>query len=472
MEPNSFGGRGTCLFNMTNEELWKAVLGEMELFVSKANFTTWFKPTKILSCKDGSVRVSVPNGFIREWLQNKFNKQIIESVRNHQPEVKTVEYVIGTADLPVLDRERVFQDIIKEEEVMKDNNSYEIDKTTNLNNKYIFENFIVGSSNELAHAACVAVSKSPGKTYNPLFIYGGVGLGKTHLLQSVGNKVIADSKGKKVLYIPTEKLVTEVIEAIKNKTIEDVKQKYTAMDVLIIDDIQFLAGKETTQSIFFEIFNALYNKNKQIILSSDRPAKAIPATEERLRSRFEGGMMADLTLPDFEMRLAILKQKVREKNVNISDDILEYIATKIQKNIRELEGALNRIIAFTQLSNRELILKEVEGLLQAYLTTPFSRINYQAVLKAVVDFYEITPADLTKRSRRKEVVKPRQVAMFLLREDAHLSFPEIGVKLGGRDHSTVIHAYEKVKKEESENEGVKQELVLIREKIYNSFNQK
>jgi chromosomal replication initiator protein len=346
----------------------------------------------------------------------------------------------------------------------------DLDKTTNLNKRYTFDSFVVGSNNELANAASLAVAKTLGKAYNPLFLYGGVGLGKTHLLQATGNSVMLATPDKKVLYISSERLTSEIIESLKNKTTEELKQRYARLDLLIIDDIQFIAGKERTQDIFFSTFNELYGKNKQIILSSDRPPSAIPALEERLRSRIEGGMIAEIGIPDFETRLAILKIKCKEKNFEVDNESLAYIATNIQKNIRELEGALNRIIAFGQIYNKAPDFKEVKKLLAAYLNTPYRKTTHQTILKTVADFYGVQPADLTKRSRKKEVVRPRQIAMFLLREETKSSFPEIGSKLGGRDHSTVIHAYEKIKKEEEHDEITKQELTLLKERIYQNFD--
>ena len=272
------------------------------------------------------------------------------------------------------------------------------------------------------------------------------------------------------MYIPAERLTADLIEGIKNRTIEDLKTKYSKLDILIIDDVQFIAGKERTQDVVFSIFNELHGKNKQVILSSDRPPKAIPALEERLRSRFEGGMIADIGIPDFETRLAILKLKTTEKRFEVDSEVLSHIATNIQKNVRELEGALNRIIAFSQIYNKTPGMKEVKSILATYLNNPYRKTSPPSVLKNVADFYSISLADLVKRSRKKEVVKPRQIAMYLLREETKLSFPEIGHKLGGRDHSTVIHACEKIRREESSDESLKQELVLIRERVYNSFD--
>ncbi len=453
---------------MTKEELWKAVLGEMELSLSRANFTTWFKSTSIVAGEGELVVVSVPNGFIKEWLENKFHKQILTCLQNFSPEIREIKYTVGN-NLP--------QSVIKSditqlipERLVESRQPGEINPQTNLNKKFSFESFIVGSHNELAHAASLAVVKNLGKAYNPLFVYGGVGLGKTHLLQATGSKVLEEDQSKKVLFIPSEKITAEIVESIRTKSVEQLKSRYAKLDILIIDDIQFIAGKEKTQDIIFSTFNELYSKNKQIILSSDRPPKAIPALEERLRSRFEGGMIADIGIPDFETRLAILKLKAKQKNSDLDENILGYIATNIQKNVRELEGALNRIVAVSQIYGKTLDIKEVKKLLATYLSTPYRKTTPQLILKSVSDFYNISPSDLIKRSRKKEIVRPRQIAMYLLREETKSSFPEIGQKLGGRDHSTVIHAYEKVKTEEETDELTKQEIVMIKERIYQSFD--
>lgn len=451
---------------MTNEELWKNVLSEMELSLSKANFVTWFKNTYIASNEKGMITISVPNGFVKEWLQNKFNRQIFQILKKLDNEIREINYVVGNPFAKTQGSQNITKSLQSDyiHEIPSD-----IDPKTNLNKKYTFDNFVVGPNNELAYAACVAVIKDLGRVYNPLFIYGGVGLGKTHLLQATANKVIQKLPEKKVLYIPSEKMVSDIIEGIKTKTIEAVKSKYSKNDVLIIDDIQFIAAKETTQEIFFATFNNLYNQNKQIILSSDRPPKALSAIEERLKSRFEGGMIADITIPDFETRLAILKTKMKSKNIDLSDNILEYIATNIQKNIRELEGALNRVIAVADLTGKEPSLKEVEKLLKAYIQASFKKTSTQNIIKTVCDFYGITTNELLKKSRKTSLVKPRQIIMYLLREDTKASFPDIGTKLGGKDHSTVIHAYKKISEEIENNENLKQEINLIREKIYNEI---
>jgi len=309
------------------------------------------------------------------------------------------------------------------------------------------------------------VTESPGQVYNPFFVYGGVGLGKTHLLEAIGNKIVKNFPQKKVKYIPTEKFVSEVISTIRNHQIEKLKSTYQTIDVLIIDDVQFLAGKEKTQEEFFYIFNSLYEKNKQIVLSSDRQPKAIPTLTERLKSRFEGGMIADISFPDLETRIAILKVKCQERKTEFPEEILDYIASNIQKNIRELEGALNILIAYQKLNSSLPDLKTVKSLLNNLISSPAKVVNAKKIIKAVSEFYDLKERDLTSSSRKKEIVKPRHVAMYLLREELKGSFPFIGRKLGDKDHTTAIHAYNKIAKEIDQNEGLFEEINLIKQRI-------
>ncbi len=447
---------------MEKEEIWQSVLAQIQLMTSPANFATWFQNTKISSIEDGKVVISVPNSFVKEWLQQKYNKTILKILKNLVPETKEVSYQIEKGGLKVIEKkprellsigQLTFQEL-------------EIDKKTNLNPRYTFSNFVVGSFNELAYAAAMAVVKNPGQVYNPFFVYGGVGLGKTHLLQAIGNEIIKNLPKKKVRYVPCEKFVSDVILAIKNHQIEDLKTFYQNFDVLLIDDIQFLSGKEKTQEEFFYIFNTLYEKNKQIVISSDRPPKAIPALAERLRSRFEGGIIADISLPDFETRLAILKAKVEERGVSFSDEILNYIATNIKKNIRELEGALNILVTYQKLNKKVPDFQTAKMLLKN-LISPFNKISsVKKIIKTVAEFYEISEKDLLSNSRRKEYVKPRQIAMYLLRKELKCSFPFIGRKFGGKDHTTAIHAYNKVENSLKTNEELVEELKEIYERIF------
>ena len=455
---------------MKNQDLWKSILGEVELSISKANFITWFKNTNIISNKDGKITIGVPNGFTKEWLENKYNKIIIKAFRNILGNIKEINYIISNKEqLKEKTTKRVINKKITNLKEQLDFQEYKIDDKTNLNPRYDFNSFIVASFNELAHAAVQSVIKDSGKTYNPLFIYGGVGIGKTHLIQALGNNMIQKKKTKNIIYIPSERFGSELISSISNGTIERFKDKYSKFDVLIIDDIQFLAGKEKTQEIFFHIFNSLYEKNKQIIISSDRAPKAIPTLEERLCSRFEGGMIADIGRPDFETRLVILKKKAQELNIDLGEEILNYIATNIQRNIRELEGALNRVVAFIKVNNTIPNQKQLIKILQTIISNPQKRTTYKKIAEEVAGFYDINISDLINKSRKKEVVKPRQIAMYLIREELKSSYPFIGSKLGGRDHTTAIYSCEKIGKELEDNETLEQEINLIKERLYNNI---
>jgi chromosomal replication initiator protein len=455
---------------MTNEELWRAALGEIELSISKANFITWFKNTSILSNENGRVVIGVPNGFAKEWLENKYNLYILKALRNIQKDVKEVSCSIKTSDDSSFQENRVDavqppKKVILARPIIK--KVFNISQENNLNPKYTFENFIIGSSNELARAACFAVSQNLGRIYNPLFIYGGVGLGKTHLLQSIGNEILQNDPSRKVKYITSERFTSELIDSIRTQKVNDFKEHYQKIDLLIIDDVQFLSGKEKTQEEFFHIFNYLYQLNKQIVLSSDRAPKAIPTLEERLRSRFEGGMIADVSKADFETRMAILNKKARDENFPIENKALSFIAENITNNIRELEGALNRIIVSSQLSRREPTLDYVSDLLSELITSGKKKgITHKHIINIVSSFYDISPTDLIVKNRKKEVVRPRQVAMYLMRSELEYSFPGIGEKLGGRDHTTTIHACNKIAQELKHNDRLIEEISLIKEKLY------
>lgn len=455
---------------MTNEELWQAALGEIELSISKANFITWFKNTSILSNKDGKIIIGVPNGFAKEWLENKYNLYILRALRNIQDDIKDVSCSIATAQENPF-KEHKIDAVLPPKKTAPASPSSEkmlqISQENNLNPKYTFENFIVGSSNELARAACYAVSQNLGKIYNPLFIYGGVGLGKTHLLQSIGNEILRNDPSRKVKYITSERFTSELIDAIRTQKINEFKEHYQKIDLLIIDDVQFLSGKEKTQEEFFHIFNYLYQLNKQIVLSSDRAPKAIPTLEERLRSRFEGGMIADVSKPDYETRLAILRKKINDDGLVISEEALEFIAQNVTNNIRELEGALNRVSVSAQLSNKALTLDYVTSLLSELISSGKKKgITHKHIITAVADFYDINPDDLIIKNRKKEVAKPRQVAMYLMRSELQYSYPGIGEKLGGRDHTTAIHAFDKITKELELNEKLGEEIACLKERLY------
>ena len=448
---------------MDKEKLWQTVLSQVQLTISSANFNTWFKNTSILSKEGGLIVIAVPNSFSKEWLEKKYNKDILKIIQNFNEKVKGIKYtVISPPAHKEIQRGQAEKTPINQLELEE----LSLDKETNLNPKYTFDNFIVGPFNELAHATAWAISNQPGKLYNPFFVYGGVGLGKTHLLQAIGNRIKDKFKKKKVKYLPSEKFISGIISSIRNQTIEQFKDSYRGFDVLIMDDIQFLAGKEKTQEEFFHLFNVLYENNKQIIISSDRPPKAISALEERLRSRFEGGMMADISAPDFESRAAILKQKSQEKKTLLNELIIEYIASNIQKNIRELEGALNRLIGWQELNNREIDIDTAKNLLKKIINPSPKRLNPQKIIKTVANFYNVNEKDLCLGSRKREVVKPRQVAMYLLRKETKSSFPFIGKKFGGRDHTTAIYACQKIAKAIDGGDELAEELDLIRDKLY------
>lgn len=458
---------------MELNELWKAALGEVELQISKANYKTWLQNTSAVDRKNGVVTIAVPNSFTKEWLENKYHKFILGSLRNIEPEIKEVKYQIRpnqSKEEAVSEKRRENNEIAINKQL--DFQELNVNSETNLNPRYTFDNFIVGPSNELAHAASLAVTKNLGSKYNPLFIYGGVGLGKTHLIQAIGNAVNKENKNKKIKYVTSERFTSEVITTLRSGSlrpndIDDFKKRWRKIDLLIIDDIQFLSGKEKTQDEFFHTFNALYDAGKQIIISSDRPPKSIQTLEERLRSRFEGGMIADISYPDLETRIAILKTKANEKGMDFSYEILEYIASNIKKNIRELEGALNRLIASSlDINKKDFNLNEVKKALNSIVNTPKKSTTLKSIIKAVSEFYDITEKDLLERSRKKEIVKPRQITMYLLREELKSSFPFIGLKIGGRDHTTAIHACEKIKKEIESDQNLNEEINTIKEKLY------
>lgn len=448
------------------KQIWPAVLGNLELSLSKANFTTWFKNTAVLDQTNDKIIIGVPNAFTKEWLHNKYHHDILKAVRAINPEIKIIEYQITsafTAKVPLkTPLEATPATAAAPSPYQK---SYAIN--SGLNPKYGFGSFIVGSNNELAAAAAQAITKNPGKAYNPLFIYGGVGLGKTHLMQAVGNALLKTGEAKRILYVTTEKFTNEFIQAVRDNKSENFKNLYRSMDVLLIDDIQFLAGKEQTQEEFFHTFNALHQNNKQIVLSSDRLPKEIPSIEERLVSRFEWGMIADVQPPDFETRVAILKSKAHERGYTVESNVLEYIAQVVETNIRELEGSLNRLMVFCQLNNTQPTLERVKDVLSNIIFPPKKRlVSPKNIMAVVADFYNVSMDDLIKQSRKKEYVTPRQISMYIIRKELETSLPMIGEIFGGRDHTTVIHAIDKIQNLAKEKESLRQELSLITNKIY------
>lgn len=456
---------------MNHQELWQTVLGEIELQISRPNFLTWLKQSQFLNKneKDGVAIIGLPNHFAKEWVKNRYHKLILNLLRQYDASIKGIDYVIATLDNNFSFQSKKTSKILNEKILTSQKSliDLKVDPVTNLNPIYTLESFVVGASNELAYAAVNAVVKEIGCKYNPLFIYGGVGLGKTHLLQAAGNEIKKNYKDTvKIIYITSERFINDVVWAVRNKRMEDMKKKYRDIDVLIIDDIQFIGGKPATEMEFFHTFNILHQNNKQIIISSDRPPATIPTLEERLRSRFEGGMIVDIGYPDYEMRLAILKNKVQLNNWMVEDEILEQIAVKVQKNIRELEGVLNKVVFYQQYKNEKIDSKKLDSMINETTKVYSKNISAQDIIKTVADFFEIPVEDLINRGRKQEIVEPRQIAMFLLRKILKMSYPSIGDKFGKRDHTTVIHACEKIERELISNPVINQKIINLKEKIY------
>lgn len=505
--------------NINSEKLWSVVLGELELSLSKASFTTWFSNTAIHDIINDQVIINVPNIFAKEWLEKKYKKDILDSIQKYHPEItsflcqinqpsqnvmnssnthisqpsqteiqsatpqKSVDSLNTLKTQPVQQpsQEQLVQQQTPSNNISVNSHNSQQKRSSqsqiqplgrsssflnNLNTKYAFDNFIVSSSNELANAACQSITSEPGKNYNPLFVYGGVGLGKTHLLQATGNKIQKNYPHFKIRYVSMERFSNELVDAIQNNKAKEFKNQYIDLDVLILDDIQFLSGKEKSQEEFFHVFEALNQLNKQVILSSDRPPKSISTLEDRLRSRFEGGMIVDVEKPDFETRLAIIDQKLYEKNFKLNKEISEYLAKNIYHNIRELEGALNKIIVTFQFRNEEPILEDVVNLTKDIISINHQKdLNPEKILAIIADYFNIKTEEITNRCRKKKVVKPRQIAFYLLRSEVDMSYPEIGKFIGGRDHSTAIYAYKKIKKELKLNDDLINQIKFIKEKL-------
>ncbi len=454
---------------MDLNQLWQAVLGEVEVNISRASFTTWFKKTFINSYEQGRVIICVPNIFTKTWLEKKYDKELITAFKNitKEPKIEIIYKIEGKKPEPQ-----------KNTQLSPTPESPEKSPTTTiafkqsslnkfgLNSKYVFDTFITGKNNELAYAACQAVVSNPGQAYNPLVIYGGVGLGKTHLLQAIGNELA--KKTDRIVYATSEKFSNDYINEVRSGRAKFLKEKYRNVDLLLIDDIQFLGGKDGTQEEFFHTFNELHQANKQIVATSDRPLKAIPALEQRLLSRLEWGMVADITMPDLETRIAILQNKCQEKNYLMPDKITHYIATNVETNVRELEGALIKLITYFEFNN---IIPSIEAakkiLLETFTEYQQSSITTKQIIEAIGRFYNIELKDLLGKSRKKDLVKPRQIAMYLLRDEINLSFPTIGQELGGRDHTTAIHACNKITSDLENNERLVQELSSIKQLLKN-----
>ncbi len=454
---------------MQDDSIWQAVLGEIELTVSRASFVTWFKNTRLLKYKDGVLLIGVPNVFIKNQLENKFNPLITDVLAKHGVTPDKIEYKIHASTAP---RKQSEESIILGQNTAPASTSPSRPTSAlthsyrqGLNERYTFETFIVGGGSELAYAACQAIAQNPGTKYNPLFVYGGVGIGKTHLIQAVGNALLQRKPEAHVVYVSTEQFVQEFIDAVRYKKNTDFAGFYRNADVLIIDDVQFIAGKDKTQEEFFHTFNALHQANKQIIISSDKPPKDIPTLEERLRSRFAWGMTIDMQAPDFETRCAILQAKAHAHEVELPQPVVEYLATNIQNNIRELEGALNQLLAFCEMRGLEPDLTIVTGLMGSAKTRP-KHLSAKQIIERTARHFQIGMDEILGPKRDKDIVVPRQVAMYMLRSELHLSFPKIARELGRKDHTTAIHSVEKIEKEAAFDSDIRSAIAEIKERLY------
>lgn len=444
---------------MQAEQVWQAALGQLQLEMPRATFETWLRGATLLTHEDGAYIVGVANAYQKDWLENRMLgtvKRTVTGIAGRSVEVKFVVWANG-------------QSKPAETEALNDGpaNVPELLPTTGatkLNPKYIFETFVVGASNRLAHAASLAAAENPAKAYNPLFIYGGVGLGKTHLLQAVGNACRV--RGLQILYVSSEEFTNDLINAIRSHTTESFREKYRSADVLLIDDIQFIAGKESTQEEFFHTFNALHGQDKQLVLTSDRPPKAMVTLEERLRSRFEWGLTVDIQPPDLETRQAILRSKAERAKRQVDPAVIELIARRVQSNIRELEGALTRVIAYADLIGQPLTLELATSAL-ADLLPRHRTLTSEQIIASVASFYNTSTAILTGRDRSKDVALPRQVAMYLMREETDASLPAIGDALGGRDHTTIMYGCDKIADQIERDDSLRRQIIAIRERMYN-----
>ncbi len=472
---------------MDAKQVWRAALGELQVSLSPANFETWLRDTVLVAVDENHFRIAVPNGFAKDWLESRYRSLVSQTLARVVGYSVVVEFEVRD----VAPAERVEADGDAGKAVTVAGTPVAVARSApatpavvavrvepgraggpeggsaSLNPRYTFRTFIVGSANRLAHAASLSVAERPGQAYNPLFLYGGVGLGKTHLMHAMGNTVAARFPRKKVVYVTSEKFTNEFITSIQQGRIDDFRGRYRRIDVLLIDDIQFIADKERTQEEFFHTFNAIHDEGKQIVLSSDRPPKQITTLEERLRSRFEWGLIADLTAPDLETRIAILRAKAEDQGVPVGSEALEFIARKVVSNIRELEGALNRIAAYASMQGMPITADLAQAVLSNVLYSPRKRaVTPERIATAVAEYYSVELDALKSQKRDRAIVMPRQIAMYLMRAETDVSLLRIGAELGGRDHSTVLHACDKIDREMHENEELRRELAAVREMIY------
>ena len=448
--------------------LWQSVLGEIELTVSRGTFMTWFKNTELLSMDDDEICIAVPNVFAIRQFEVKYDKQIKEILKNNgYTPAKIVYTVKSNRKKAVVSRETTVAPAatLRETPIVSARQSVGATSGTGLNPRYTFDSFIVGASNDLAYAACQAAAQNPGMKYNPIYLYGGVGLGKTHLMQAVGNEVLRRQPDARVLYFSTETFVEEFLDSIRFKK-KGFATKYRNVDVLIIDDMQFIANKTATQEGFFHTFNALHQANKQIIISSDKPPKSIPTLTERLRSRFEMGMTIDVQMPDFETRCAILKAKASLSGIELDQDIAEYLASNVKTNIRELEGVLNQLLALTEMRGITPDVQIAEGLIGNVRYSRPQHITAKQIIDKTAKHFGLSSAEICGNKRDKHIVTPRQIAMYLLRSELHLSFPKIAVELGRKDHTTAMHSVEKIERASKLDILIREQIAEIRDKLY------
>lgn len=437
-------------------EIWEKTQEIVKAELSPLGFNTWIKCIEPLKITNETIFLLAPNEFTKGVLDVRYKDLIANAIKLVTSKKYEIRFVLSTDEINSNENNQNQKKRERQEEI----------STSMLNPKYTFETFVVGNSNRFAHAASLAVAEAPAKAYNPLFIYGGVGLGKTHLMHAIGHYILINNPSAKVVYVSSEKFTNELINAIKDDKNEEFRNKYRNVDVLLIDDIQFIAGKERTQEEFFHTFNSLYEANKQIIISSDRPPKEIPTLEDRLRSRFEWGLIADIQPPDFETRIAILKKKADMENLSIPNEVMVYVANKIQSNIRELEGALIRIVAYSSLTNKEISVELASEALRDFISNKNAKqITIELIMDVVASYYNLRPEDFKSQKRTKNVAFPRQIAMFLARKLTDLSLPKIGEEFGGRDHTTVIHAYEKINEGYEKDQNLKETIDELIRKI-------
>jgi chromosomal replication initiator protein len=453
--------------------LWQSVLGEIEVSISHAAFTTWFKNTELIDMNDSSVTIAVPNIFAKRQFEVKFNDQIKTVLGKNGVTPERINYTVQISGKKTVSRETTaatsrsasVEDLIASRPSSESRPTVSMPASNGgLNPRYTFANFIVGSSNDLAYAACQAVAANPGTKYNPLFLYGGVGLGKTHLMQAVGNEIAKNQPDAKVMYINTETFTKEFVDSMRFK--KKTSDKYRNADVLIVDDMQFIAGKEKTQEEFFHTFNVLHQSNKQIIISSDKPPKSIPTLTERLRSRFEWGMAIDIQMPDFETRCAIVQTKASMSGIELGRETIEYLANNIKTNVRELEGALNQLLAYAEMRGITPDISTAEGLIGNVRHSRPQHVTPKQIIDKTARHFQIEVKEICSAKRDKHIVVPRQIAMYLLRSELHLSFPKIAGELGRKDHTTAIHSVEKIEKAIKLDYLIREQVAEIREKLY------